>query len=425
MALMPIPPRKILILTSSMGFGHRSAARALADALQALEGRAVEVSIADPFDQPTTPLLLKGREESYDRIVRQWPELYKLGFEIADEPLPEVLIDSALSVLLFTTIQELLKQRQPDLVMVTFPQFLPPLQAVMRITETHIPIVTVITDLVSIHGSWFHHASDLLVTPTETAEKLAYQHGLKREKVVRIGIPVSPALAAETRSKAELRRLLGWEIEPITLLAVGSSRVSGLAPVLKLINHSGHPVQIIAVAGKDQPLYDELQGMEWHIPAQVIFYADNMSELLHAADALICKAGGLIVSEALACGLPLMLVDIIPGQEEGNADFVLQGAAGDLVDDSPIEALEILCHWLLNEGALLRERAANAAALGHPTAAAEIAALAYDLALKGRSRETTEQRLMAELRGLLDRFEIPWREQGGLSGISFPWMRDD
>ena len=43
---------------------------------------------------------------------------------------------------------------------------------------------------------------------------------------------------------------------------------------------------------------------------------------MHASDLLVTKPGGLTVSEALACGLPMAVFDAIPGQEEDNANFL-------------------------------------------------------------------------------------------------------
>jgi 1,2-diacylglycerol 3-beta-galactosyltransferase len=96
----------------------------------------------------------------------------------------------------------------------------------------------------------------------------------------------------------------------------------------------------------------------------------------------MCKAGGLIVTEALACGLPLLLIDVLPGQEAGNADYVVQGGAGELAQD-PVAALEILYHWFEKDAALLAERAEHARRLGRPRAAHEVAAHAWAAAERG------------------------------------------
>jgi UDP-N-acetylglucosamine:LPS N-acetylglucosamine transferase len=80
---------------------------------------------------------------------------------------------------------------------------------------------------------------------------------------------------------------------------------------------------MIVVAGGDDDQYMRYQQSEWHVPTRIYNFVDNMPQFMHAADGIICKAGGLIVTESLACGLPLLLVDVLPGQEEGNADLVV------------------------------------------------------------------------------------------------------
>ena len=88
------------------------------------------------------------------------------------------------------------------------------------------------------------------------------------------------------------------------------------------------------------------------------------------------KAGGLTVTETLACGLPIILINVIPGQETGNADYVVNGNAGDLARD-PMEVLEVMCHWLEKEGELYNVRSLNARSLGRPRAAYDIAELVW------------------------------------------------
>ena len=156
------------------------------------------------------------------------------------------------------------------------------------------------------------------------------------------------------------------------MLVVGSKRVQGLPDFLRVLNHSALPLQLAIVAGGDDELYTELQRIEWHLPAHLYNWVADMPSLLHAADCVISKAGGLIIAETLACGLPLLLIDVLPAQEKGNVDIVLQSGAGELAL-TPGAALEVLYHWLADGGALLTQRASNARAVGRPLAALDIA----------------------------------------------------
>ena len=86
---------------------------------------------------------------------------------------------------------------------------------------------------------------------------------------------------------------------------------------------------------------------------------------------MISKAGGLIVSEVLARGTPLLLVDPIPGQEEWNADYVVSAGAG--IQLRMVELVPLAVEWLLAQPERLALLLRCAHAIGRPRAALEIA----------------------------------------------------
>jgi len=135
----------------------------------------------------------------------------------------------------------------------------------------------------------------------------------------------------------------------------------------------------------------------------------NMPTLMQAADCIVCKAGGLIVSEALACELPILLVDVIEGQETGNAEYVVRGGAGELAR-TPAEAVDVLRRWLADGGRLLQARAENAGRLGRPQAAQEIAGIAWAEAERG-ARRASPGGVRAGRTSLLDELRAQWRER--------------
>jgi len=141
---------------------------------------------------------------------------------------------------------------------------------------------------------------------------------------------------------------------------------------VNVINHFGAPLQLILVAGRDEDLYNAATQMEWHIPVKIFNFVENMPTLMHATDFMLCKAGGLIVTESLACGLPMILIDVIPGQETGNAAYVRAYGAGDM-SETPLQLLELLSDWMRNDGNLYKKRAANAKLIGQPNSAYTIA----------------------------------------------------
>jgi UDP-N-acetylglucosamine:LPS N-acetylglucosamine transferase len=187
---------------------------------------------------------------------------------------------------------------------------------------------------------------------------------------------------------------------------VGSKRVKHLEKTLHVLNHSGLPLQMIVVTGGDEEMYRQFRRVEWHGVTQVYNLVENMADFLLAADLVLCKAGGLITTESLACGLPMLLIDVTPGQEEGNAEYVLKYGAADRAE-TPVDALETLFHWLHNDCALLTERAHNAKAIGKPRSAFQAAEIVMQLAESGPPAPPAERGiLLPRLRELLAQFGI-------------------
>ena len=401
--------KRIVILTADAGFGHRSAANAIAAALQETHGDGCVVEIVNPLEDRRVPGFLRRSQADYDRIVREMPNLYELGYEASDTPVPSVVIERALMVMLFDVMRDIVRRHQPDALITTYPLYQASLRAVYTLRRQYIPLVTVITDLATVHRLWFHPVAELCLVPTETVRDLALEHGIPEIKIEITGIPVHPNLAHETRDQRALRAELGWQQDVTTVLAVGSKRVEHLYKVLRAFNHSGLALQLAIVAGGGIELYRQIEATEWHTVAHRYNFSTNMPTLMHAADCIVCKAGGMIVTESLACGLPLLLIDVLPGQETGNAEYVVEGGAGEQVED-PLDALETLYHWLDQGGARLGERAENARRLGRPFAAFQVAERAWAAAEKGPIvKRKRYSRLRNDLLRLLGRRRVTRR----------------
>lgn len=374
-------PKRILILTADAGFGHRSAAIAIAAALQEKYAESCAVEIVNPLDDKRTPPPLRDSQSDYDKLVRIMPEFYRFWYETSDSAAGSTVIDMALLPMLLEVMSDLIRKHRPDVVVTTYPLYQFALHTVNNLRRRRVPLVTVITDLVSVHRVWFHRTCDLCVVPTEAVRQLGLEYHIPHHKVKIIGIPVHPDFAREHQDKTSLRAELGWRTDLTTLLVVSSKRVSNLRDVLRALNHARLPLQLAIVTGGDEALYDDLLHWEWHVETHLYQLVKTMPLLMHAADCVMSKAGGLIVSESLACGLPMLLVDVLPGQETGNADYVVQNGAGEHVKD-PITALEVLYHWLDQDGLQLAEYAQNAQRLGRPHAAYDTAGLIWEIATR-------------------------------------------
>lgn len=378
--------RRILILTLDAGFGHRSAANAIEAALLSAYGERVRVVIENPLASDKCPgWLARSAQQGYDRLVKEAPEIYKIGYDLSDSSLLARIAENMLQPLLFAALRDCFRRNEPDLIVVTNPMYTAALGPVFFFERKRVPVIVTVTDLASVHQIWFSDEADLTVVPTEAVRDLALGAGLAASGVEVLGIPVHPRIAAAAEDPRALRAELGWERDSFAVLAVGSHRVAKLPEILRALNHSGLPIQIAAVAGGDEGMLARLQAEEWHRPTKLYGFVRNMPQLLRASDLVLTKAGGLIVTESLAAGRPLLLVDMLPGQEVGNAEYVVNGGAGEMTTE-PLACLETLCHWLADGGKILGERRARAAALGRPRSALDIAERAWELAARGPVR---------------------------------------
>ncbi len=368
--------KKVLILTSDAGFGHRKASEAISAALQELYPETVEVSIVNPINDPDIPNLIRRLETGYDDMVMDDPNLYRLWYNVTDAPVMAQLMQEVTTTAMNKTLIKVLYNQQPDVVLSTHPSYnVSAMRALQQVgAKYNTPVHVVVTDLVGVHALWFNKAADYTFVPTGAVYKLALDNGLDKRQVKLTGLPVHPGIARETRPIAEIREALGWKTDQMTALVVGSARSTQTAGVVQMLDRSGLELQIAAVSGGDAETEAKLRALTWKSRVHVYGHVNNLPEMMKAADFVVCKAGGLIVSESLACGKPLALFDALPGQEIGNVKYVTESGAGDW-SPGPVGVLTTVVSWLAHDGAELKKRRAMARKIGKPRAAYEIAEL--------------------------------------------------
>lgn len=364
--------KQILIMVLDAGFGHRKAAEAVEAAINELYGDQCRVNVVNPLHSDDIPTLIRNIEQDYDSVVTDDPDLFMLAYAATDAPVVARLLHDVTTAVLDQTITDLFRTYQPDLIVMTYPAFAKAIMWVSQKLQQPIPINVVVTDLTEVHSLWFNKKVDLTFVPTEQVYQQALDHGLSGKKVFVSGLPVQPAIARETRDKATIRKSLGWEVDLTTGLIVGSVRTGQTAAVTQLLDRSGLGLQLAAVAGGDLETEQKLRATEWKGVTHVYGMVKNLPEMMHAADFIVCKAGGLIVSEALACGLPLILYEALPGQEIGNLQYVVENSAG-AWSPGAIGALTTAYAWLSGDQTELDKVRAAARRIGKPRAAYDIA----------------------------------------------------
>ncbi len=394
--------KKALILTADAGFGHRAAANAIADALKRYPDPQIEPYIINLLDDPSTPQWLRNTQSDFDKIVRDIPGVYEAAYDRSDKPGPTTIAHLGLAAILYNAFSKTMKDVEPDVIISTYPLYSGPVYAwymrnesLMRTKDgeqylsnepkkKHTPYIQVVTDLYSVHSIWFSYSPDRICVATDKVRMDAIQFGCPPGHVICTGIPVRPDLTEITIAKAKLRSFYGLDSNLPLMLAVGSKRVTGMIDYLNVANHSGFPLQIVMAAGGDDNLYRQMKEIEWHVPVKIYNYCNTLSELMLTSDMILTKAGGLITSESLAAGLPMLLCDVLPGQEEGNAKVVEEGGAGKQLR-SQLDMLETLCHMLMDNGAKMKTMQQKARQIGKPNAARDISLMAEELIRESES----------------------------------------
>lgn len=330
-----MPPRKILVLHASAGAGHTQAAMGVADALGAQEP-SLEVIVADTLQFSTT-MFRRGYVASYNSMVRRAPGLWGFLYaRTANRRIDRITTPPRLTFdkLSVRRMKDFLKRERPDAVVST--HFLP-LALLSDLRMNHPdqfpwPLYCVITDFTA-HPFWVVEGIHrYFVSSDNVVDELAEQD-VPREKVVVTGIPVNPRFALRG-NQAEARARVGLHTDRPTVLVMGGGVGMGrLGEVVERVLNAGPEYQCIAVCGRNarlrrslQARYEDAEERDGRIAIRG--FVKDVDRLMDAALLVISKAGGLTSSETLAKGLPMLILDPIPGQEEHNCNFLERVGAG-------------------------------------------------------------------------------------------------
>jgi 1,2-diacylglycerol 3-beta-galactosyltransferase len=239
------------------------------------------------------------------------------------------------------------------------------------------PFITVVTDLVSTPIFWYDARVDRCLVPTQTAFDRGVRFGLKPEQLRVTGLPVHARFERALREKEEARAELGWDAAlPAVLMVAGGDGMGPLYETARAIVEKNLKCQIAIVTGRNKSLKARLDkaAETWRgqQPVHVYGFVNTMPRLMAAADMLVTKAGPATISEACIAGLPVILSDAIPGQEDGNIDFVLENKIG-VYAPSPNKVASAVETWLAEGREAMRARGERARAVSKPEAVWTIA----------------------------------------------------
>ncbi len=380
--------RTILFLIADTGAGHRSAANALKNAINILseeehqrwlgsqeaattpEPLAYRIEIVDVFEEYSR-FPLREAVKLYGPAIRYNPSLYGQVFRMTNGVQSLAAVTSVTRPLIHKGLIRLITSVQPDVIVSIHPMLNHLTLTALADLDIKIPFLTVVTDLISVHHSWYAPGADSYIVPTEPARQLYLKRGLDPEKIHVLGMPIDPKFTLPLPNKEALRRRLGLDLyRPVILLTGGGDGAGGLRAAIHAISQAHLPVQLLVIAGRNKRLFIQLQREREHlkVPIKIFGFVNNMPEMMHAADVIITKAGPGTICEALSCDLPIILSGFVPGQEEGNVTFVTENNIGILAKE-PQEVVAAVRRLTKPGSHLWQQQMENARVISRPRAA--------------------------------------------------------
>lgn len=319
---------KVLILSITTGQGHHQCGMAVSDYLNE---NGVECQLLDCFAY-LSKLFGEAIQQGYLLSTQYTPKTYGKLYRLAEKkenPSGELSLPRLTISMLAKKIESYCAEYSPDLIVCTH------VFAAQLVTEFEtfsVPTIGIITDF-KIHPFWEDTALDYYVTANELLKNQAEKKFGKETTILPFGIPISPKFATSI-SKQEARAQLGIPDKKTVFIISGSMGFGDIVKTIKQLDSLDMDFQILSVCGKNTKAKKKIDNMESTKDIYNYGYVSNVDVMMDAADIIITKPGGLTSSEALAKGLPMILMSPIPGQEDRNAEFFLNNGVAAMISDT-------------------------------------------------------------------------------------------
>lgn len=366
--------KRVLLLYISEHSGHHCASNAIERALKAAD-HSIQTLNINSFNY-TNPILEKVINRAYMSVVKRTPEVWEYLYDN-----PKVLKSTQKLRDMFHRfnngkLKTLLDEFKPSAVICTqaFPCGM--VADYKRTSGAAIPLVGVLTDYAP-HSYWIYNDVDSYIVPSESTGKKLIDNGADPHKIAAYGIPIEEKFGKRLETGAICKRLgLDCGI-PRVLIMGGTQGLGPIKEIVRALDRSAREMQLIIVCGTNKKLFRWLERRRFHKKTLRLAYADTIDELMDISTVVITKPGGITTAEALAKGLPMLIVHPLPGQEAMNTKFLLaEGVA--IRGETPQDVVVLLEELLYNTDklAVMREKAR---ALARPDSSARIAKLILEL----------------------------------------------
>lgn len=331
--------KKILIFYGSYGGGHLSAAKSIRDYIEKnySDSQVELVDCVEYVNKLFNKLTTKAYKDFSKNARWIWKHLY---YDSESGSLSRIC--NTINRLMAIKLNRLIQEFQPDLIISTHP-FSSQMCAILKEKgKLNCKVATILTDYAS-HNQWLVKSEfiDYYFVAQQGMVDDLVSRGVNKDKIHVTGIPLSSRFL-QSYNKQKILEDYGLTSDKNTILffaggefGFGKDKTFNR---LKAIIDNLPNLQVVAVAGRNEKMkerFDELvKTTRTESNVKILSFTNQVPELMSVSDLVITKPGGLTTTESLASGLPLIIIDPLPGQEEENAEFIENSGAGIWVKDS-------------------------------------------------------------------------------------------
>lgn len=366
--------KKIIIFYASYGGGHLSAAKSMKECLEN-NYKDIEIHLVDCIEY-ISKSINKITTSTYKSITKNSPRLWKFVYNNAQKGFLSFFSNSA-NHFLASKLYKIFEEINPDVIISTHffaTQMTSYLKSKGKVNCT---LATILTDFVP-HDQWLvgNEFNDLFFVAHEKMKQELIAAGIPSNKIFATGIPVSNRFL-KNYNKKEIFNSFGLNPNKKLILFFGGGEFGlgkeNTVKVFKCLCENTDEYQIIAISGRNKKMkerFESLISSENKSNIKLFEYTNQVPEIMSVASLVVTKPGGLTSSESLASGLPMVIINPLPGQEDGNAEYIVSSGAGVWIkkDDN----IEVLMNNLLNNEETLKNMQTQSQKVGKPNAAKNI-----------------------------------------------------
>lgn len=325
--------KKILILYGSYGGGHKSAANAIKQHIEA-NFKETQAEMVDCIEY-ISKIINKITTGAYNQMAKKAPWAWKRVYFGSEKGMLSK-VSNGINALMARKLNHLIEEVSPDIIISTHPFATQMTGRLKRKGKINIKIATILTDF-EIHNQWLQESDyiDNYFVAQAGMKEAMVEKKINADKIFVTGIPMSERFL-ETFNKEEILKEFELKKNRKTILFFGGGEM-GLGKdrtckILKILAQDFKEVQIVAISGKNEEMNKEFKKIVEESKSEdrikVLEYTKKVPELMSISNLVITKPGGLTTTESLASELPMIIINPIPGQEEQNAKFLEKKKVG-------------------------------------------------------------------------------------------------